>query len=422
MKFLTLTFCLILFFQITYSTADECCSGAGCNQKDCNCFSDVENGFWKKSTEENICGSCQFNFDLNQHCTKCSENYFGTTCEKICNISNCYPLGGKCDINGTCECLNSADDGYWSGNGCFSCKLNYEIKDQCKTCLPGFDIARDCTVCEEGKFGPFCNVTCNCNTEGGKCDENGICVCFNSTEKGFWTGAECSDCQGNYDLTSKCRGCVLGYDINKECKVCVPDRYGNACGDFCHPLQKCHGNGFCFDPKTSADCICYENNERGHWNKTGDCKNCQTGYNETSNCKTPTCHKNGDGLECSGKGFCIGPNICKCPFNAGDYCQTEICYGIHGPSACNGNGYCAGYDTCQCDAGFRGRQCEFTIKSDIFYGGVIILVTLTSVSVVGILIFILVLLRKKNVTSNGDAIKWSELEDEDNDFMVNAED
>ena len=89
---------------------------------------------------------------------------------------------------------------------------------------------------------------------------------------------------------------------------------------------------------------------------------------------------------------------------------------------CNGNGHCIGYDTCECSLGFRGRECELQIKSDIFFGGVVILVTLSGMSVFAIMIFIAILYRRKVVSSDGDEIKWSELEDEaeEEDFMVNS--
>jgi hypothetical protein len=82
---------------------------------------------------------------------------------------------------------------------------------------------------------------------------------------------------------------------------------------------------------------------------------------------------------------------------------------------CNERGYCRGYDTCVCLMGYRGRECEFEIKSDIFFGGVVILVTLSGVSVFALMVLIAILYRRKNVTSGGDEIKWSELEEDGNE-------
>ena len=54
------------------------------------------------------------------YCQECQDNYYGTDCKTYCNDSegdnnrNCF--NGACNVNGECVCNLSDDLGYWQGN------------------------------------------------------------------------------------------------------------------------------------------------------------------------------------------------------------------------------------------------------------------------------------------------------------------
>ncbi|KAG2388531.1 hypothetical protein C9374_000695 [Naegleria lovaniensis] len=64
---------------------------------------------------------------------------------------------------------------------------------------------------------------------------------------------------------------------------------------------------------------------------------------------------------CSGRGKCIGQNLCSCPTGVvGSDCQYYECFGKNetDTGVCNGNGKCGGPNNCQCNDKFTGMQCD----------------------------------------------------------------
>ncbi|KAL0479704.1 tenascin [Acrasis kona] len=64
---------------------------------------------------------------------------------------------------------------------------------------------------------------------------------------------------------------------------------------------------------------------------------------------------------CSGKGSCIGTDVCSCDTNYfGFNCQTTSCFNISSASSsvCSGNGTCTAYNTCTCNIGAVGADCS----------------------------------------------------------------
>ena len=74
---------------------------------------------------------------------KCSKNYYGPDCTKLCEPVEMY----SCDSDGDRICSSA----------------NYDISTDCTTCLPGRDISTNCTKCLSGYVGKNCITgTCMC--------------------------------------------------------------------------------------------------------------------------------------------------------------------------------------------------------------------------------------------------------------------
>ncbi|KAG2382999.1 hypothetical protein C9374_004966 [Naegleria lovaniensis] len=76
---------------------------------------------------------------------------------------------------------------------------------------------------------------------------------------------------------------------------------------------------------------------------------------------------------CSGMGFCIAPDQCRCKHTGitGAQCETFSCFGIlHNETSmvCNGVGNCTFPDTCQCKEGYTGANCSIALP--VCYGKV----------------------------------------------------
>nr|CAG4717792.1 unnamed protein product [Naegleria fowleri] len=64
---------------------------------------------------------------------------------------------------------------------------------------------------------------------------------------------------------------------------------------------------------------------------------------------------------CSGRGKCIGQDLCSCPAGVvGSSCQYYECFGKNetDTGVCNGNGKCVGPNNCQCNDKFTGMKCD----------------------------------------------------------------
>jgi hypothetical protein len=67
---------------------------------------------------------------------------------------------------------------------------------------------------------------------------------------------------------------------------------------------------------------------------------------------------------CSGKGYCIAPDICKCEYGyVGNNCEDISCFGYstRDTSVCSARGNCTGIDVCVCEEGFTGENCQFVL-------------------------------------------------------------
>eukprot|EP00760_Papus_ankaliazontas_P016552 PhM_4_TR16808/c0_g1_i2/m.52172 len=287
----------------------NCDAGTGCT-----CYQDTQNGYWVGAT-----------------CTDCSEGYAGDNCTIECPGGRCNLCSGHGACNsgrkgdGTCTCIKTPTDGYWTGKDCNMCVENY-FGSTCKRLCPGFVPGGDPKLICSGRgtcdYGALGSGTCTCNP-------------------GFGSATNCVDCDDSH-YGSDCVAQCVGY-VNK---------------------MACSGHGTCFSGKVgNGTCVCH----------TG-----YSGYNCSTQCPGST-----STVLCGGHGKCFdglrGNGTCACEANwAAPSCATCVVDRI-GPNCttvcpkdymgviCSANGACY-YDNgeakCKCDAGYSGRLCHIKCGGD----------------------------------------------------------
>ncbi|EFC43502.1 predicted protein [Naegleria gruberi] len=72
-------------------------------------------------------------------------------------------------------------------------------------------------------------------------------------------------------------------------------------------------------------------------------------------------------IVCSGKGLCLGRDLCECVYSEGNNCQVPFCHNVSATnvSVCSGHGDCHSTDECKCDLSFTGLECQ--INNAILY-------------------------------------------------------
>eukprot|EP00439_Symbiodinium_sp_Y106_P055018 s1902_g7.t1 len=156
-------------------------------------------------------------------------------------------------------------------------------------------------ICEDGWYGPQCDQLCNC------------------------TGAGIAGCNEGPEGDGSCY-CKPGY-VGETCDRCGEYYYNlqNGCAIYCHPDDRCSGNGECTtDPVTHLinGCACYES-----WDGE-DCRQCAQNYYPSRVCNV--------------------------------YCDKN--------TTCSGHGECSDFGTCVCDAGRRGTNCDQCEQDEGFMG------------------------------------------------------
>ena len=302
-------------------------------------------------------------------CESCATYYWGSGCQQECPGGVCAPCSGHgaCGWglygNGTCNCQQSAFDGFWDGVDCSACVVGYW----------GPLCASECP----GGVGDVCHGhgTCADGTGG-----TGGCTCHASATLGYWDAATgCADCQAGYWGP----GCVWPCPTATGATAVCSGR------GTCDGGQNGTGVCSCTAPYYDSDCglLC----PSGSWNYTtgscqlGDLSNCRNGVvvGTTCNCDTGwrgrLCDVQCPGLnataqECAGHGQCSTAGTCGCDVGYAGYdpgtrlvaCNT-ICPGIvpagASLSVCSGHGDCAGDATCTCAANaqqgyWAGSACE----------------------------------------------------------------
>ena len=277
----------------------------------------LESGKCKKCPEncnecnEHICSLCDKGFYLiNSTCQSC--NSMCLSCSSIDNCTECISGSWGPICNDTCLYVNRM-------SRCYDGKCDQETGE--------------CTKCEVGTFGVYCENICPDNCQHGLCDINGRCS--QGCQQGFY-GDACRKlcpryCQGKVcDLKGLCTyGCKAGY-------------YNIFCDVPCLESETSCVNTECF--QANGTCI----QECPH-----NCRSC------TSKSQCNVCKHGFYGIICEQKCTdCIG-NLCKlreCKYGCreGLYKDGEAC------KPCRTNcSKCTSFDQCvECFDGWYGQTCQ----------------------------------------------------------------
>eukprot|EP00759_Apiculatamorpha_spiralis_P009261 PhF_6_TR15967/c0_g1_i1/m.24932 len=382
------------------------CNGRGtCAPRDgvCRCLNTVEDGFWAGKG----CTACDVFYTsstcaipcpvtprgvCNGHgrcyegvCYLCDDGYCGVACHKT--TTECRPcLSDDCSGHGWCnteigntygKCL--CFPGYYglrctekpcpsngefecSGHGsCVpdlkicTCSKGYGAEDcsvQCPTTTPGSPCSSHgkCTTaglceCSPGYGDVACNKECPGKCSGhGTCSSNsGLCQCFSNATSGYWSGADCNECQKGYGAQTCTLKCAHGRTIKRDC-VCDSYWGSPTCATACPGYLEggvtgiCTGHGTCLQQLSS--CVCSRNWYT--WNCSRYCtrSKCQTTYGM----QNPTCSQRGECVCANSEdlGYWVGDQCDRCAlFWWGPDCTL--------PCLCNNNGGCdAVTGTCIC--------------------------------------------------------------------------
>uniref|UniRef100_S4RQG8 Multiple EGF like domains 10 n=1 Tax=Petromyzon marinus TaxID=7757 RepID=S4RQG8_PETMA len=216
-------------------------------------------------------------------------------------------------------------------------------------------------VCPEGRWGPNCSLSCNCNNGASCSPDDGTCECafgYRGTtcqricSPGFY-GARCSQAcpqcvHSNgpcHHISGQC-DCLPGFHGSLCNQVCPSKRYGKNCFGTC----SCTNNGTC-NP-IDGSCQCYPG-----WIGSDCSQSCPPGHWGPNCIHTCNCH---NGAVCSAY-----DGECRCsPGWTGLYCTQRCPLSFYGkdctqPCLCQNGADCEHISgQCTCRTGFMGRHCQ----------------------------------------------------------------
>jgi hypothetical protein len=322
----------------------------------------------------------------------CDQNFFGPTCQSLCDASNCklgncsnpthwhdaldfdaQPFDDDTPLptfdgvvpSPACHCMNK----YVTGPLCDRCVPSHVGPDCVTFCIGapcnGSYMTGNCTngVCEcaDGYGYNSLSNECVCMCSNGRCTKNNTCECA-----GHWNGTGCNECMcENGGQCSKSGVCLcVGNHGGELCESCKPPFFDidANCSVFCldhtsfnvtyngsdtvYPPSMCQHQGLC--NATTGNCTCAPHSS-GAW-----CESCDDGYFGEA-CGT-FCDAN---ATCSGLGSCNnGTGLCDC-FKSGFGGNCTACKDNYYPkgecttmcdsaTTCNYHGTCSDQGLCQC--------------------------------------------------------------------------
>ena len=361
-------------------TGSECFSNGICNNfGTCECFQDTEgtdrfidNCKYECPTEDGIVcnghGTCGLSND--GAICNCDAGWFGPSCS--CSDGSTFEAtckNGQCNAEGTCDCYENDVQGFWTGQFCNQCQLNYFTEE---------------TGCNQ-----FCDPETTCSGHATTCavvetirDDNGLvvpctfdpvtkslvgtcarCSCDSTFSNDYMAEPLFSEFADNKSLAYSCVDCLADYYPKADTQafdasVCITECNNDICG----------GRGVCM--RSSGACVCYGSCPADATLYDGEClmrtSGMQPHFNPSSNCE-----------ECSSN---WGPNLETWDASCNFFCSAEASSQDSLPADCYENGkivnecvFCSGratncssltgQPTCNCEGDYTGRYCQNSCAS-----------------------------------------------------------
>jgi hypothetical protein len=214
----------------------SCVNGACDAVGTCTCRLDATQGYWGGERCNACAQSTAIGFWGGDRCNQCTTGYYGDKCQLQC--PGLCSGHGACGSTGACTCDVTSSRGFWTGSSCNTCANNYYGAEcrircvagdtcvggtceaatgvctcyadttngffegaSCNTCAGGRSRDTNCRQCLPGRYGPSC-IPCSAAEKcggRGECSSDGLgCVCYANQDTGFWAGASCGQCTGDY--------------------------------------------------------------------------------------------------------------------------------------------------------------------------------------------------------------------------------
>ena len=197
-----------------------CKNGGVCNSGQCNCLEGYSGNDCSIINCNPICkngGVC------NSGQCNCLEGYSGNDCSIINCNPKCNTFGGFCEM-GICNCNENS-----CGNSCefVDCNNCNRLTGNCNRTTGNCD-------CKENYMGSTCETpNCNCNIEGGLCNNQGNCECYSG-----YKGPNCNELNCGSECLNEGICIKLGGKGEYTKVMCMCNE--NYTGEYCQEeINKC---------------------------------------------------------------------------------------------------------------------------------------------------------------------------------------
>jgi len=333
---------------------------------ECVCHQSYSDGFWQDNPDDLL-------LDPPQHCTMCLPEFAadinGKQCMTPCPGSTCrcdnqFYIGVGCTQIWTAKCKHGTPtrtnsscgcDAGWGGIACdksVRCSSR-GVYHEANVVPQGFAGCK----CDGQFFGPACQF-CRCYN-GGYCDDNGQCVCFDA-----WAGHDCNACPLSCRDGGECpetwlpamypeKTCRSLFCLGENsCPECAHKTCNDLVGNTTSLIPTCNSNPVCDfdnDTKTCMGIIASSTPTKTH----RFCTKCK-GFLSGIRCED--CD-NRFKLQCSRDGWLVGCDGKQATLNKRPmaYDGCGVCGGSRNCLGCDGElsfkqfdqcGICGGYSEC----------------------------------------------------------------------------